>query len=347
MGKSDTWPPYAFGPDSAWGLCLKSFLRRVYEKSGSKHSLEHYRHDLVLFFTTEPVLMPDQYTRARVEDFIYSPGQANGRKSKAVGAGTINNRLSAISSFYTYAAGYGIQNGSGEITPLMSRMSPTAGIQRLQRNLRYRTISFTDFERLFSVIPTDAMGLRDRAILLFLFWTAARRAVVSNLRWGDLYQTTVIENGTQRDVWMYTFSRKGFSRQKDHAELPQRAKDALDTYLIAVGRMGHMEPDDALFTALPGYIGQGGYDPKRPIAPVTIWHILKRYIKKANLDPKITIHSLRHMAAQQRYLAGSGIKDIQKLLRHRSLATTDVYLTGLMGTSDPGASLLDDKFGKF
>jgi site-specific recombinase XerD len=146
---------------------------------------------------------------------------------------------------------------------------------------------------------------------------------------------------------MYTFSLKGFARQREHAELPKPAKDALDTYLLAVGRMGHMEHDDAVFTTLPGYIGQRHHDPKRPLSPQTVWHILKRYVKRAGIDPKISVHSFRHCAAQQRYLAGSDIREIQKLLHHRSLATTDVYLRGLTGSSDPGYKLLEEKFGKF
>jgi len=292
--------------------------------------------------------MPDRYTRQDVEAFLHTPGRANGRIGRPPSAGTVSNRLSVISSFYSYASGYLISDDKNELRPLMTRAAPTLGLERPQRTQSYRTISFEDFERLFSVIPTDSvMGLRDRALILFLFWTAQRRAVACNLRWGDLYQSTAIENGVQRQIWMYTFSGKGYSRQKDHAELPQPAKDALDKYLIAAGRMGHMQHDDAVFTVLPDYIGQRGYDPKRPLAPNTVWNIVKRYAKLANIDPTITVHSLRHMATQQRALAGEDIRSLQRLLRHKSLQTTCLYLQGLMGTSDPAHKLLLDKFGKF
>src|SRR5579872_253238 len=122
------WSQLAFDEQSAWGRCLRAFLRAAYERSGSQCTLDHYRQALTLFFS-DPAKMPDRYTREDVERFLHLPGQAIGRVGRPPKIGTINNRLSVLSSFYKYAGSYSIQNAtSGEPEPLMQRMSPTAGL---------------------------------------------------------------------------------------------------------------------------------------------------------------------------------------------------------------------------
>ena len=55
----------------------------------------------------------------------------------------------------------------------------------------------------------------------------------------------------------------------------------------------------------------------------------------------------RHTAALQRYAAGEDIRSLQRLLRHSNIATTDIYVRGLVGSADPGARLLEDRFARF
>lgn len=343
-----SWPPFAFAENSAWGRCYVDFLRSMYERSGAQSTLSHYRSDLTRFFS-DPAKLPDRYTRADVEAFLHSPCRARGR-SGPPSPGTMNNRLSGLKSFYAYAASYAVSGPNGAPIPLLISMAPTTGLHHVQRAKSYRTLSLADFERFFAAIPGDTVrGLRDRALFLMYFWTARRRIEIVSLHWRDLEETTLIdENGARRQGWLYHFRGKGRSRQDDVAELPQPAKDALDTYLIAAGRMATMEPDSPLFITDSGYHGQGGHDPKRPLHPATVWSAIKRYARKAGIDPRrITTHSFRHMAAQQRYQAGEDIRSLQQLLRHTSLATTDTYLRGLVSTADNGAKLLENKFAKF
>lgn len=342
MPHSNPWP-FAFTPKSDWGQAYTSFLRRAHEKSGSTHTLAHYRQVLTCFFS-EPAKSPEQYTRADVEQFLHSPGQANGRKGQPVAAGTINNRLSILNSFYSYAGGYGIaQADSGMLTPLLNRMAPTAGLRQLSRDRPpYRALTTEELRRFFAAIPGDtAQGLRDRALFLTYFFTARRRDEILRLRWGDITEETLIgENGPRPGV-IYRFTGKGHSRQSDSAELPRPAYDAILLYLRHSGRLATIRVGDALFTADPAYQGRSGYDPKRPLAPHTVWRKAKKYARAAGIDEhKCTPHAFRHSSARIRYEQGSDIREIQQVLRHKSLATTDIYLRQLMTTADPGALLL-------
>ncbi len=103
-----------------------------------------------------------------------------------------------------------------------------------------------------------------------------------------------------------------------------------------------MRPSDPLFTRLHP---RKDIDPHQPLNDEAFARELQYWCKKAGIEKHVTIHSFRHTGARARYEAGSGIREIQKLLRHSSLQTTDIYLRTLTGTADPGYRLLEAKYG--
>ncbi len=54
-------------------------------------------------------------------------------------------------------------------------------------------------------------------------------------------------------------------------------------------------------------------------------HKFKKYIRRARLPESIHFHSLRHTFGSLLAQAGVPIFDIQKLLNHRSISTTQIY----------------------
>lgn len=340
------WERLAFGPDSAWGQCLVAFLRRLHGRSGSRSTLVHYQQVLLLFLS-EPAKLPDAYSRADVEAFLHKPGTAHGRVGQEVAPGTINNRLSILRSFYHYAAGYTIDRGAGPV-PLLQQMAPTAGLDHLRVPRKpHRALATDNLRRFFAAIPKDTVqGKRDRALFLTYFYTARRREEIVRLRWGDISEGVVLDGQARRKAHIYTFYGKGYSRQADSAEMPEPAYNAIVTYLQADGRLGTIAPNDPIFVTMPDYKGAKGHDPHRHLRAQSVWHLAKQYAKRAGLDPSaITVHSFRHTSARARYESGSDIREIQQLLRHQSLATTDLYLRQMITAADPGAHLLEQEFG--
>jgi site-specific recombinase XerD len=338
------WPPFAFEESSDWGKCYSSFLRSAYERGGSTSTLSRYRQALMRFFS-DPAKQPQNYTRADVDAFLHQAGRAKGRMGQPNSTGTRNGYLSILNSFYAYSAAYSVVNTeTGELESLMSRMSPTSGLKSQKREQPpYKSLNSSELSRFFDQIPLDTLrGIRDRAIFKTLFFTARRVSEIASLKFGDLQETIVFDaNGTRRVSTIYHFRGKGRKMIDDTAELAKPAKEAIDWYLLASGRIDDIKASDPLFVGDEAHGGGG-----KTMRVASIWYNCKKYAKLAGLDhTKISPHSFRHTSARLRMENGAELRDVQKLLRHASIATTDVYVRQLLTESDPNVEVLSARFG--
>ena len=56
-----------------------------------------------------------------------------------------------------------------------------------------------------------------------------------------------------------------------------------------------------------------------------MWLIIKGYARQAGLNAEVTPHTLRHSFAVHRLNKGSKLEDIQHLLGHANISTTQIY----------------------
>jgi len=151
---------------------------------------------------------------------------------------------------------------------------------------------------------------RDWAILLFFVLTGHRREEVVRLKWKDIKRT----NGTV----LVRFLTKGGDYESE--EVSAVCHDALVDYLTAAGRLEYMEPDTPLWTRhdAPGQATGA-------LSSHAFAKNLKRYARDAGLD-NIHVHQLRHTVARMVGEDTGDLTQVQKVLGHKNLQTTRVYL---------------------
>jgi integrase/recombinase XerD len=164
---------------------------------------------------------------------------------------------------------------------------------------------------LASIDVSDAVGLRDHAVLAILAYTSSRAGAVSKLRRGDLYDA-----GEQ---WTLRFEEKGGKFR----EIPVRhdLQQMIAAYIEAAG-LQQAPKDTPLFRAAIGKTGQ---------LAATVFHsndicrMMKRRLADASLPARLSPHSFRAMVITDLLEQGVPLDDVQQLAGHADPRTTRLY----------------------
>lgn len=150
-----------------------------------------------------------------------------------------------------------------------------------------------------------AAGYRDRVILEILYSSALRRAEVANLALDDL--------DTRRG---YLFVRQGKNGKDRVVPVGRQVCDLINRYVAEV-RPGWPRLGGGARLFLNRF-GHGMH-------PIGVWHIVRKYVRRAAIDKPISTHSFRHSCATHMARAGAPIRHLQELLGHASVETTQIY----------------------
>ena len=235
---------------------------------------------------------PQTYRAKGLRDFI-------AKRYRHYGRNAIRMVLAAVRMFLRYLA------VEGRCRPGLEQALTSPAIwsqQSLPQGLTSEAV-----QRILTLCPSTATGIRDRAVLLLLTRLGLRAGDVAALCLSDL----CFETGTIK------VSGKG-SREVQ-LPLPQGVGDALLEYL-RVGRP-RVESDYVFLRSMAPFRPFGG---RRPGHAVT--HIAQTALRRAGVQrPRRGAHVFRHTAACQMLRADVGLEGIAEVLRHRSIETTGIY----------------------
>jgi integrase/recombinase XerD len=270
------------------------------ERALSANTLSAYRRDLdryLIWLTDEGVGDLASVAPRQVAAYLASLREGTSTHPPLV-ATSAARAISAVRGLHRF----GVREGLSADDPSRDIVPPTPP-KRLPKAL-----SVTDITALVTAVgaPDDLLGLRDRALLEFLYGTGARisEAVGADRDDVDLVDGTAILHG-----------KGGKTRL---VPVGTHARTALDAYfvrarpaLIAAGRGTH-----AIFLN-----ARGGR-----LSRQSAWTVLRRAASAAGLDPaRMSPHTLRHSYATHLLDGGADVRVVQELLGHASVTTTQVY----------------------
>lgn len=164
-------------------------------------------------------------------------------------------------------------------------------------------------ERLLSQPSISTLaGLRDKAILELLYSTGLRVSELVSL------------NREQVDTNRREFGVIGKGRKARVVFLSENAASWLDRYLSE--RKDTWDPVFIHFSQ-KNLITQDGEAMR--LTSRSVQRIVGKYCKKAHLPIKITPHGIRHSFATDLLQNGAGLRDVQEMLGHKNIATTQIY----------------------
>ncbi len=189
---------------------------------------------------------------------------------------------------------------------LKENFAELLGSQKLWQRVP-RVLSPQQIDRLFQCPHEgDPYWRRDRAMLELLYATGCRASELSNLRMRDLH----LAEG-------YCVCRGKGDKQRI-VPIGGRAIAAVRAYFdhergqLAAGRSS---PADWVLLSYRG----------RRVRRERIWELLKRYARRVGAPAEISPHTLRHSFATHVLSGGADLRQVQEMLGHASIATTQIY----------------------
>jgi integrase/recombinase XerD len=155
------------------------------------------------------------------------------------------------------------------------------------------------------------VGLRDRAILATLKFTACRAGAVAKLRLGDFQH--------DGDQYVLRFQEKGGKSR----EIPVRhdLQGYIRAYLDVAGITAEAK-DRPLFRST---FRRTGHLTSKPMTSKSICELVKRRLKDAGLPERLSPHSFRVAAVTDLLTQGIPLEDVQYLAGHSEPRTTALY----------------------
>ncbi|MFQ9951923.1 MAG: tyrosine recombinase [Clostridium sp.] len=263
----------------------------ISQKALSNNTIQFYLKDLqhyIQYLWDCSIDQPEQATPQVIRDYIVY------LEEKGRSASTVTRNIASIRCYYQYLCQ---KEGCS--------YNPAQEIKREKIKRKLPNILTSEELDLLLSQPriSEAKGCRDRAMMELLYATGIRVSELTALNIGDLnFQEKVL------------LCRGG----KNDRKIPvyPTAVEAVSDYLLRFrGNPGEAE-GQALFVNLNGQrISRQGF-----------WKIIKSYASQANITKEITPHTLRHSFALHLLENGAQLRDIQVMMGHADISSTQLYV---------------------
>jgi integrase/recombinase XerD len=269
------------------------------ERGASKNTLDAYRNDLTRFsqFAGERGAngaqpSADQIDRSLITDYIFW------LRKQTYAPATVARKVAAVKSFCAFL----LDHGDLTTNPTAAVDSPRAP-KPVPRPMTTSDVDALLHEPLRHGTPE---AIRDAAMLELMYATGMRVTELVSLNLDSLhlsprpaYVRCLGKGAKERTIPVYDQAIAAVERYLDESR-PLLLKD---------------RPQIALFVNRRG----------ERLTRQGFWLILKGYAKSAGIEAHVTPHTLRHSFATHMLRGGASVRDVQELLGHANVSTTQVY----------------------
>ena len=266
------------------------------ERGRSVNTLKAYRRDLRMYATWLGEHGADLHTvdRAMLDRYV------NERRSAGAAASSVARQLAAVRMLHRFMLDDGTRKDD-----------PTADVEgvKVPSGIPH-PLSEEEVDRLLGAVTgVDAVAMRDRALLEFLYATGARISEACGLSLGDI-------DFDQRLVRLF-----GKGAKERIVPVGRSAVAAMEQWLH--GGRPALEPgiwktrDDQMAI----FLNTRGARLSRQAA----WAVVRKYGEATGLADRLSPHVLRHSCATHLLDHGADLRIVQEMLGHASISTTQVY----------------------
>lgn len=277
-----------------WDTLQREYLSWLrFEKNLSANTLTAYGHDVATLrvFLEERYgdVRPGEVSREHIEQFLSSV------YDHGLEAASQARRLSGLKSFFRFMQ----LNGDRESLPTEFVDSPHT-LRKLPD-----TLSVAEVDAIIGAIDlSHPQGHRNKAMLETLYSCGLRVSELISLRLGDIF----FEDA------MIRVTGKG-----DKQRLVPLSGEAAKNIRLWLEQRRLMSPDPRSADIV--FLNRNG----RKLTRVMVFTIVKQAAEAAGIRKAVSPHSFRHSFATHLLEGGADIRQVQELLGHESIETTEIY----------------------
>lgn len=259
----------------------------IVEKGDSSKTKESYKEDLSEFFELVKDKKVNELSEKDLECFI-SYLSKKGLKNTS-----IIRKATTVRGFYSYL------NLNGYINVSLIGFRLPKAEKRLPDVLTYDEI-----EKIINAVDTsDIVGIRDRCIIECLYGSGLRVSEMTHLR---------IENVNLNSLFFRIF---GKGKKERIVPIDNEERNWIIKYLDEFKKICGHRPKIYLFEKIDGSVLERQY----------VNNLLLNLKGKTGITKNITPHMLRHSFATHLLENGAPLREVQELLGHSNIKTTQIY----------------------